>query len=60
MKFVVKSHTLGKGKPNFVISLIIIKVNIEGLERVIEKVLRNCFTPNIVLMAIAALKIGIS
>ena len=50
----VKSPTLGKRKPNFVIGLIIIKVNIERLERVIGKFLRNYFTLTIVSMAIAA------
>ena len=59
VKFVVKSPKLGKRKPNFVIGLIIIKVNIERLEKVIGKFLRNYFTLTIVLMAIAALKIGI-
>ena len=55
----VKSPTLRKQKPNLVIGLIIIKVNIEHLEKVIGKFLRNYFTLTIVLMAIAALKIGI-
>ena len=55
----VKSPMLRKRKPNFVIGLIIIKVNIERLEKVIGKFLRNCFTLTIVLMAIATLKIGI-
>ena len=55
----VQAPTLGKGKPNFVIGLIIIKVNIERLEEVIGKLLRNYFTLPIVLMAIPALKIGI-
>ena len=55
----VQTPTLGKGKPNFVIGLIIIKVNIERLEEVIGKLLRNYFTLPIVLMAIPALKIGI-
>ena len=50
---------LGKPKSNFVIGLIIIKVNIEHLEKVIEKFLSNYFTLTIVLMAIAGLKIGI-
>ena len=54
-----KSPTLGKRKPNFVIGLIIIKVNIERLEKVIRKFLRNYFTLTIVLMVIAALKIEI-
>ena len=53
----VKSPTLGKRKPNFDIGLIIIKVNIEHLERVIGKFLRNYFTLTIVLMNKAALKI---
>ena len=53
----VKSPTLGKQTPKFVISLIIIKVNIECLERVIVKFLRNYFTLTIVSMATAALKI---
>ena len=56
MKLVVKFPTLGKRKPNFVIGLIIIKVNIERLERVIAKFLRNYFTLAIVSMAIVALK----
>ena len=55
----MKSLTFGKRKPNFVIGLITIKVNIERLERVIGKSLRNYFTLTIVSMAIAALKIGI-
>ena len=50
----VKSPTLGKRKPNFDIGLIIIEVNIERLERVIGKFLRNYFTLTIVSMAIAA------
>ena len=54
-----KSPTLEKQKPNFVIGLIIIKVNIERLERVIGKFLRNYFILTIVLMAIVALKIEI-
>ena len=45
---------VGKRKPNFVIGLIIIKVNTERLEKVIKKFLRNYFTLTIVLMAIAA------
>ena len=53
------SPTLGRRKPNFVIGLTIIKVNIERLERVIGKFLRNYFTLTIVSMAIVALKIGI-
>ena len=40
------------------IGLIIIKVNIDSLERVIAKFLKNYFTLTIVLMATAALKIG--
>ena len=59
VKFLVKSPTLGKRKTNSVIGLIIIKVNKEHLERAIRKFLRNCFTLSIVLMAIAALNIGI-
>ena len=55
----VKSPTLGKRKPNFVIGLIIIKVNIERSEKVIGKFLRNYLTLTVVLMAIAALKIEI-
>ena len=47
----VKSPMLGKRKPNFVIGLIIIKVNIERLEKVIGKFLRNYFTLTIVFMA---------
>ena len=46
-------------KPNFVVGLIIIKVNIERLEKVIRKFLRNYLTLTVVLMAIAALKIEI-
>ena len=49
---------LAKRRPNFAIGLIIVKVNIERLEKVIGKFLRNYFTLTIVLMAIAALKIG--
>ena len=60
VKIVVKSPMLGKRKPNFVIGLITIKVNTERLEKVIKKFLRNYFTLTIVLMAIVALKIGIS
>ena len=55
----VKSRTLGKRRPNFVISLIIIKVNIERLERVIGKFLKNYFTLTNVLITTVALKIGI-
>ena len=55
----LKASTLGKRKSNFDIGLIMIKVNIEHLERVIGKFLRNYFTLTIVLMAIAALKIMI-
>ena len=50
---------LAKRKPNFVIGLIMIKVNIERLEKVIAKFLRNYFTLTIVLMPIAALKMGV-
>ena len=50
---------VGKRKTNFVIGLIIIKVNTDRLEKVIGKFLRNYFTLTIVLMAIAVLKIGI-
>ena len=50
---------LGKRKPNSVIGLIITKVNIEHSEMVIGKFLRNYFRLTIVLMAIAAQKIGI-
>ena len=50
---------IGKAKKNFVIGLIIIKVNIERLERVIGKFLKNYFTLTNVLMTTAALKIGI-
>ena len=35
VKFVMKSTKLGKRKSNFVIGLIIIKANIEHLERII-------------------------
>ena len=55
----VKFPTLGKRKPSFDIGLIIIKVNIEPLERVIGKFLRNYSTLTIVSIATAALKIGI-
>ena len=55
----VKSRTLGKRRPNFVIGLIIIKVNIERLERVIGKFLKNYFTLTNVLITTVALKIGI-
>ena len=58
-QFVVKSPTFGKRKSNFVIGLIIIKVNIESLEKVIRKFLRNYFTLTVVLMVIASLRIGI-
>ena len=50
---------LGKRKQNFVLGLIIIKVNLERLEKVIEKFLRNYFALSIVLMVIVVLKIGI-
>ena len=53
------SPMIGKRKPNFVVGLMIIKVNIERLEWVIGKFFRNYFTLTIVLMTIAALKIGI-
>ena len=56
MKSVVKFPTLGKRKPNFVIGLIITKVNRERLQRVIGKFFRNYVTLTIVLMATAALK----
>ena len=46
----MKSPTLGIRKPNFVMGLIIIKVNIERLERIIGKFLRNYFTLTIVSM----------
>ena len=59
VKFVVESPILVKRKPNFVKGLIIIKVNIELFEKVIGKFLRKYFTLIIVLMAIAAMKIGI-
>ena len=59
VKFVVKSLTMRKRKPNFDIDLIIVKVNTEHLGRVIEKFLRNYVTLTIVSMAIATLKIGI-
>ena len=36
-----ESPTLAKRKPNFDIGLIMIEVNIENLERVIEKFLKN-------------------
>ena len=55
----VKFLTLTKQKPNFVIGLIIIKVNIERLERVTGKFLKNYFTLTIASMATVALKIGI-
>ena len=55
----VKFPTLENRNPNFFIGLIIIKVNIEGLERIIEKFLKNYFTVTIILMATAVLKIGI-
>ena len=59
VKFVVKSPMLGKRKQNFVLGLIIIEVNLERLEKVIEKFLRNYFALSIVLMVIVVLKIGI-
>ena len=55
----MKSPMMGKRKPNFVIGLIIMKLNIERLEKVIGKFLKNYFTLTVALMAIAALKIGI-
>ena len=54
-----KSSTLGKGKSNFDIGLITIKVNTEHLVRIIRKFLKNDFTLTVVSMAIAALEIGI-
>ena len=54
----MKSLTLKKQKSNVVLGLIIIKVNVERLERVMRKFLRNYFTLTVLLMAIAALKIG--
>ena len=59
VKFVVKSPMLVKRKSNFVKDLIILKVNIKLFEKVIGRFLRKYFTLTIVLMAIAALKIGI-
>ena len=49
----MKFPTLGKREQNFVLGLIIIniKVNIERLERVIGKFLRNYFTVTIASMA---------
>ena len=44
LQFVVKSYTLGKWKPNFIMGLIITEVNIERLERAIGKFLRNYIT----------------
>ena len=55
----LKASTLGKRKSNFDIGLIMIKVNIEHLERVIGKFLRNYFTLTFVSMAIVALEIEI-
>ena len=45
-----------KQKPNFVIGLIITKVNRKRLQRVIGKFFRNYVTLTIVLIATAALK----
>ena len=53
----VRFYTLRKRKPNFVIDLIIVKVNAERLEMVIGKFLRNYFTLTIVVMVIAALEV---
>ena len=50
---------VGKGKSNFDIGLITIKVNTEHLVRIIRKFLKNYFTLTVVSMAIAALEIGI-
>ena len=50
---------VGKAKPDFVIGLLIIKVNVERLETVIGKFLRNYFTLTIASIATAALKIEI-
>ena len=58
VKFVVKFPIFGKQKLSFVIGLIIIKVNIERLERIIGKFLRNYFTLTIVSMVIATLQTG--
>ena len=59
VEFAVKFLTLTKQKPNFVIGLIIIKVNIERLERVTRKFLKNYFTLTIASMATVTLKIGV-
>ena len=50
---------VGKAKTKFRYRFKITKVNIERLEKLIGKFLRNYFTLTIVLMFIAALKIGI-
>ena len=59
LKLVVKLPTLWKWKLNFYIRLIIIRINIEHLEKVIGKFHRNYFTLTIALTATAALKIQI-
>ena len=58
-KSVVESPTFGKQKPNFATSSTITKVNIEHLDKVTKKFLRNVFTFTIVSMATVELMIGI-
>ena len=58
-KSVVESPALGKQKPNFATGSTITTVNIEHLENVIKKFLRNVFTLTIVSMATVELMIGI-
>ena len=55
----VESSRLGKQKPNFATGSTLIKVNIEHLEMVSKKFLRNVFTLTIVSMATAELKLMI-
>ena len=58
-KSLVESTTLGKRKPNFATGLIITKVNIEHLEKVIKKFIRNFFTLSIISMATVEFMIGV-
>ena len=50
-------NTLGKQKPNFAKGPIIIKINIERLERVLGKFIRKYFTLPINLMSIVVFMI---
>ena len=58
-KSVLESPTLEKQKTNFATGSTITKVNIEHLEKVTKRFLRNVFLLTIVLMATVELMIGI-